>query len=181
MTGPRFAMAVDTRRCVGCNACVFACKEENGLPSGVFRDWIVTETRGRFPNLTQEIRSERCHHCSNAPCVTCCPTGASHYGYGGTVQVDPTLCTGCKACIASCPYDARTVHPDGYVEKCTFCIQRTSRGLLPACATVCPTQALTFGDLNDPTSEVSKLVASRPNRVLQPERGTHPNQFFLSR
>jgi Fe-S-cluster-containing dehydrogenase component len=63
-----------------------------------------------------EIRSERCNHCDNAPCVTCCPTGASHVEAAGkTVQVTADKCIGCKACIASCPYGARFVHPDGHV------------------------------------------------------------------
>ena len=76
MSSPRYAMVVDTKRCVGCHACVLACKSENEVPEGFCRDWIVEEVRGRFPDLTAEIRSERCNHCSHAPCVTNCPTGA---------------------------------------------------------------------------------------------------------
>jgi Fe-S-cluster-containing hydrogenase components 1 len=75
----RYAMAVDTRRCVGCSACVIACKEENALPLANFRSWVETETSGTYPNLAMEIRSERCEQCSDAPCVSNCPTGASHY------------------------------------------------------------------------------------------------------
>ena len=84
---PRYAMTVDTRRCVGCHACVYACKSENALPEKGYRDWIEVETRGRFPDLTQQIRSERCKHCEHPPCVSACPTGASHVGEGGTVLV----------------------------------------------------------------------------------------------
>ncbi len=176
----RYAMAVDTRRCVGCNACVLACKAENNLPENGFRDWIVTETKGKFPNLFQEIRSERCNHCSNAPCVSACPTGASHVGVGGIVLVDPDKCTGCKACIASCPYDARYVHEDGgYVDKCTFCVHRVEKGGQPACVEICPTRSLTFGDVNDPDSEISRLLASRKSKTLKPEAGTKPNVHFL--
>ena len=87
----RYAMAVDTRKCVGCHACVLACKAENDLPENGYRDWIVTETSGVFPDLSQEIRSERCNHCDNPPCVDCCPTGASHVSSGGTVLVDQRL------------------------------------------------------------------------------------------
>ncbi|HET9599046.1 MAG TPA: 4Fe-4S dicluster domain-containing protein [Anaeromyxobacteraceae bacterium] len=175
----RYAMAVDTRRCVGCNACVIACKTENALPEGGFRDWIAQETSGTFPALSMEIRSERCNHCSDATCVQACPTGASHVAEGGVVAVTRRKCTGCKACIASCPYGARYVHPAGYVDKCTFCLHRVRRGQRPACAETCPTRSLTFGDLSDPESAVARLVRTRRHKVLLPERGNGPNVFFL--
>jgi Fe-S-cluster-containing dehydrogenase component len=176
---PRYAMTVDTRRCVGCDACVLACKQENGIPGGSYRDWVVTETRGVFPDLTQEIRSERCNHCSEPPCVPVCPTGASHRAAGGTVTVEHGKCTGCKVCIASCPYDARFVHPQGYVDKCTFCLHRVLKGKQPACVENCPTQALIFGDRNEPASDVSKLLRLRKYKVNKPESGAKPNVFFL--
>ena len=176
----RYAMAVDTRRCVGCNACVIACKTENALPEGGFRDWVVQEVWGKFPDLSMQIRSERCNQCSDAPCVTACPTGASHVAEGGAVLVDKAKCTGCKACVAACPYGARYVHPDGHVDKCTFCLHRVTKGKLPACVETCPTRSLAFGDLSDPDSPVSRLVRSRRNKVLKPEAGNAPNVFFLS-
>ena len=180
MSTKRYGMVVDTKRCVGCNACVIACKTENEVPEEVFRDWIVVETRGVFPDLSQEIRSERCMHCTDAPCVSACPTGASHFEDGGIVMVSREKCTGCKACIASCPYEARSVHPEGFVDKCTFCLHRVTKGEQPACAATCPTKALTFGDLNDPDSEAARLLRSRKHKVLKPELGTNPNVFFLS-
>ncbi len=176
----RFAMAVDTRRCVGCNACVISCKTENAVPLGGFRDWIVQEVHGTFPDLTMQIRSERCNQCADAPCVAACPTGASHVGEGGVVLVTRRKCTGCKACIASCPYGARYVDPErGFVDKCTFCLHRVGRGQDPACVTTCPTRSLTFGDLADPASAVSHLLASRRAEVVRPEAGTRPQVFFL--
>lgn len=180
MPSPRYAMTVDTRRCVGCNGCVLACKAENGLPSRGFRDWITTETGGEYPTLHMEIRSERCNHCSHSPCTTACPTGASHVSTGGTILVAPNKCTGCKACVAACPYDARYVHPEGHVDKCTFCLHRVRRGDDPACVSNCPTHALVFGDLNDPDSAVSRLLRSRRNKTLRPELGLEPNVYFLT-
>jgi Fe-S-cluster-containing dehydrogenase component len=173
-------MAIDTRRCVGCNACVLACKAENNLPEGGYRNWITTETVGEFPHLKMEIRSERCNHCSLAPCVSACPTGASQIAEGGVVLVDPDRCTGCKACIAACPYGARYVHPDGHVDKCTFCLHRVQRGQMPACVDICPTKALVFGDINDPNSEISQLLRERDYKVNKPELGLKPNVFFLT-
>lgn len=176
----RYAMAVDSRKCVGCSACVIACKEENGLALADFRAWVASETRGTFPNLAMEIRSERCEQCGDAPCVTNCPTGASFYAEGGVVVVDRDLCTGCKACIAACPYEARYINPDGYADKCTFCLHRTAKGLQPACATTCPTRALTFGDVNDAVSDIAKLLRARQWKQINTEAGTKPNLYFLT-
>jgi Fe-S-cluster-containing dehydrogenase component len=178
-TRKRYAMTVDTRLCVGCKACVLSCKAENAVPNGFCRDWIVEEVRGEFPVLSAEIRSERCNHCSDAPCVKACPTGASHVNEGGAVLVTHGKCSGCKACIAACPYDARFVNPKGYIDKCTFCLHRVQVGVLPACVTVCPTRTLAFGDLNDPESPVAKNLSSRRWKVNHPESGAQPNLYFL--
>ena len=184
MSKKRFAMANDTRKCVGCNACVIACKTENSVPLHRFRDWVEQELVGTFPDLSMEIRSMRCNHCTNAPCVTVCPTGASWIHEDGVVLVNHNKCTGCKACMAACPYDARFLHPRGYVEKCTFCAHRslthtkTSLGAT-ACVTVCPTGSLIFGDTNDPDSDISKALKARKHKVNHPETGCDPNHYFL--
>lgn len=177
----RLGMVIDTTKCIGCSDCVVACKTENDVPAGFFRDWLTEEVRGRFPTLHLELRSERCNHCDDPPCVTCCPTGASHlHSWGGVVLVDHDACVGCKACIASCPYNARFLHPDGYADKCTFCIHRVEKGQNPACVSVCPTHCMHFGDLDDPESEVSRLLASRRSHVLHPEAGTGPRVVYLT-
>lgn len=161
--------------------CVVACKTENNVPEGYNRDWIVQAVNGTFPNLNLEIRSERCNHCENPPCVTTCPTGASHINkLGGVVLVEHDWCIGCKACLASCPYDARFIHPEGYADKCTFCIHRVEKGMQPACVSVCPTHCMYFGDLDDPQSEVSKLLNTRKNYTLLPDAGTKPKIFYLT-
>ncbi len=176
----RFGMVIDTRRCVGCMDCVVACKTENQVPEGFNRDWIVQELKGQHPTLQLEIRTERCNHCDIPPCVTCCPTGASHVSdFGKVVLVDHGKCIGCKACVASCPYGARFMHPEGYADKCTFCIHRVGKGQAPACVEVCPTHCMTFGDLDDPESEVSRLIAGNRHFVLKPDAGTRPRIFYL--
>ncbi len=176
---PRYAMAIDTKRCVGCADCVVACQTENNVPLGYCRDWIVQEMTGSFPDLFLEIRSERCNHCEDAPCVRTCPTGASHIAEGGIVLVTHEECIGCKACISSCPYDARYVHPEGYVDKCTFCIHRVREGENPACVSVCPTHAMIFGDLEDEHSEISIALRTRKHKALIPEAGTKPHVYYL--
>ena len=176
----RYGMAIDTKKCVGCSDCVVACQIENHVPVGYTRDWIVEVTDGTFPNLSLEIRSERCNHCDNTPCVRTCPTGASHIIEGGIVKVTHNECIGCGACIQSCPYDARYSHPEGYVDKCTFCDHRVNNGQDPACVSVCPTHCMYFGDLDDANSEISKLVSTRKLKTLAPEAGTKPQIFYLT-
>jgi Fe-S-cluster-containing dehydrogenase component len=172
----KFVMILDPARCVACSACVVACKTENRVPDDCFRDWVVTETHGAYPNLSMENRSERCNHCQDAPCVDNCPTGASYHRADGTVQVDRAKCTGCKNCMIACPYDARYVHPRGYVDKCTFCEHIDGS---TACANVCPTECITFGDASDVNSQVSTLLRLHQMKTLQPEQGTWPNVYYL--
>ena len=172
-------MAIDTRKCVGCSDCVVACQTENNVPVGFCRDWVVEVVDGTYPNVSIELRSERCNHCNNSPCVRCCPTGASHFEEGGIVVVNPNKCIGCGACIQSCPYDARYSHPEGYVDKCTFCIRRVKQGSDPACVSVCPTKCMYFGDLSDPNSKIVNVLKNRKYKSLAPEAGTQPQIFYL--
>ena len=176
----RYGMVIDTKKCVGCMDCVVACKTENQVPQGFDRDWIAYDTKGVYPALHMEIRSERCNHCENPPCVYCCPCAASHiHERGGVVLVYHEKCVGCKACMAACPYDARFVHPEGYVDKCTFCIHRVEKGMSPACVSVCPTHCMHFGDLEDANSEVSRLLNERRSHSLLNSAGTKPQIWYL--
>ncbi len=175
----RYAMAIDTRKCVGCSDCVVACQTENDVPNGFCRDWVKEVVDGTYPNVSIELRSERCNHCANSPCVRCCPTGASHFEEGGIVLVEHNKCIGCGACIESCPYEARYSHPDGYVDKCTFCIHRVRQGNDPACVSVCPTRCMYFGDLEDPNSKLVNVLKNRKFKSLAPEAGTQPQIFYL--
>jgi Fe-S-cluster-containing dehydrogenase component len=108
-----------------------------------------------------------------------CPTGASHYAEGGVVLVNGDRCTGCKACLAACPYDARFINSRGVAEKCTFCLHRVKEGLEPACVSTCPSRAMIFGDLEDPSSPLVRTLGVRKHRALKPEAGTKPNLFYL--
>ncbi|MBX3042176.1 MAG: 4Fe-4S dicluster domain-containing protein [Candidatus Kapabacteria bacterium] len=178
----RYGMVIDTKKCVGCMDCVAVCKTENEVPLGFDRDWIVYESKGKFPDIHMEIRTERCNHCDNPPCVYCCPCGASQKtDFGGIVLVDYDKCSGCKACIAACPYDARFIHPTEKVAmKCTFCVHRIKDGKDPACVSVCPTNCMYFGDFDDPQSEVNKLLNSRKHHSLNPAAGTKPQIYYLT-
>ncbi len=181
MSDVRYGMVIDTMTCVGCAACVIGCKTENDTPEEYSRDWIYTLLQGVYPNVRMAIESQRCNHCDNAPCVEVCPTGASHYGAGGTVQLNPEKCSGCKACIAACPYEARYIDPrSGAADKCTFCMHRIENGVpTTSCQEICPTQSIHFGNLDDPDSEVSRLLATREWYVLRPDAGTKPKHFYL--
>ena len=191
-----WVMVIDLRRCIGCQACVVACKSENNVPPGVYRTWVqVVETGSMVPNLLGSVITEAgrfspavrrsplprlCNHCDNPPCVVVCPVKATYKRADGPVVVDYNKCIGCGICIQACPYDARffsTVQETA--DKCTFCVHRLDRGLLPACVTSCVGRARVFGDLNDPDSAVSKLLAQYPTDRLLTEEGTDPQVFYI--
>jgi len=128
-----------------------------------------------------------CLHCETPACVTVCPTGASYKrAEDGIVLVDEDKCIGCKLCSWACPYGAREYSPvEGVMKKCTLCVDRIYNENLdeaerqPACVQACPSRARHFGDLGDPESEVSKLVAARGGVDLMPEFGYRPTNKYL--
>lgn len=197
----RLGMVIDLKRCIGCYGCQLACKAEHGTPPGVFRTRVMKKEMGRYPNVSLVSLPVQCNHCSDAPCVEACPTGASFVWEDGTVDVDPDKCVGCRTCMMACPYSNRyfveernyygeqgptrfeqyhAAHNQaGTVTKCNFCRDRVQAGKQPACVANCPTVARYFGDLDDPESQVSRLIKERGGFVLHAEKGTKPNVYYL--
>ena len=177
-----YAMVIQLAKCIGCQACTVACKLQNDVPEGQYRTQSpAIGPTGTYPNVHMYFEKEACQMCKNAPCVRVCPTKASHYNEAGLVLIDADKCVGCKYCITACPYKARFLNKEtGVADKCTFCYEtRVAKGEKPACVSTCVGGALHFGDLNDPGSEVAKLLAKAKKEVRKPELGTKPSVYYL--
>jgi Fe-S-cluster-containing dehydrogenase component/formate-dependent nitrite reductase membrane component NrfD len=175
----KWAKVIDHEKCIGCHACTTACKSENEVPVSVTRTYVKYVEVGEFPQVRRAFQVTRCNQCEWAPCVTACPTSAMYKREDGIVDFDKSICIGCKACIAACPYDAIFINPDDHsAEKCNFCAHRIDVGLEPACVVVCPTQAILVGDLNDSSSLVSQIVHRDVVAVRRPEKETRPKLFY---
>lgn len=175
----KWAKVIDHTKCIGCHACSTACKSENQVPLSVNRTYVKYVDVGVFPHARRAFQVTRCNQCADPPCAQACPTGAMYARADGIVDFDKTICIGCKACMAACPYDAIFINPEDHsAEKCNFCAHRIEIGLEPACVVVCPTEAILIGNLNDPTSLVSHIVGRSPVAVRRPEKETHPKLFY---
>ncbi len=182
-TPPHWAMLVDVRRCIGCQACTVGCIMENAVPEKSFRTIVSAyavktgETTGTY------VLPRLCNHCDNPPCIATCPVdGATFKREDGVVLVDSERCIGCGYCVQGCPYGARFINKrSGKADKCTFCAHRIEAGLLPACVETCVGGARVFGDLNDPGGELrQRLDAAKGEvKVLKPEMGTQPNVYYV--
>lgn len=177
----QYAMVIDVRKCIGCQACTIACKTEYEVPLGKHRSWVESVEKGNYPNVSRSFLPRLCNQCSKPQCVSVCPTGATYKRKeDGIVVVDSDVCIGCKYCMLACPYDVRFINPrTGAADKCDFCLHRVKNGLEPSCVNTCQGHARVFGDMNDPESEVSKLIAKNPVTVLRQEMGTEPNVFYI--
>lgn len=207
-TPKKLGLVIDLDTCVGCHACAVSCKEWNtgGLPAPLsdlnpygahqsgawlnrvhsFEVDIDPEANGDVAGRTVHF-PRSCLHCEDAPCVPVCPTGASYKREAdGIVLVDEDKCIGCGLCAWSCPYGAREMDPvDKVMKKCTLCVDRIynesfdEADRVPACVAACPASARHFGDLADPASDVSKLVAERGGFDLMPEQDCKPTNKYL--
>lgn len=178
-TTKRFGMIIDLKKCTGCHACSAACKAENRVPPKTFRTRVKEVETGEFPNVGLDFVKSACMHCQDAPCVRVCPTGASHLGELGLIDVTEETCVGCGYCVEACPYRARMFNKETHLpEKCTMCVHRLKEGKKPACETTCIGNAIISGDLNDPLSEASKAYA-RGAVPLSPQFKTKPSIFYI--
>jgi len=198
----RYAMCISMQHCVACGSCAMACKAENGTPPGSWWCKVYVRETGTFPTARRVNLPMQCMHCKNPACVTVCPTGASYKDNDtGLVAVEYDKCMGCKYCLLACPYNVRTYleeikpyygdkgftpfeeiayknHQAKVVEKCTFCAHRLKEGKEPACVATCPAYCRHFGDLDDPESEVSRLIRVEKYQPMMPELGTEPSIFY---
>lgn len=204
----QLGMAIDKQRCIGCHTCSVACRIENNLPIGMWWNRTITDggtdmdtPSGTFPNVDMKYYTLACQHCAMPTCFAVCPVDAIiKREEDGLVVQDNEKCIGCKLCIDACPYTGvRTFleeepayvidfavgspyaapHVKNTVDKCTLCKHRIDRGEQPACIKVCLARARTFGDIGDPESDISQLIASRTSHQLLPEKGTNPSVYFL--
>jgi tetrathionate reductase subunit B len=198
-----YAMGIHVDKCIGCGRCVDACKKENAVPDDpfFFRTWveryIITEDgevsvdspnggRDGFKSQGPDKRVLKsffvpkiCNQCEKPPCVQVCPVGATYRTKDGVVLVDADYCIGCRYCIQACPYGMRFLHPKTKTaEKCTFCYHRITKGLLPACVEVCPTQARVFGDMKSAASPIGRFKRMNKITVLKPNLNTEPKVYY---
>ncbi len=184
MSGKRFGMLIDLRKCIGCQACTVSCSVENQPPIGQFRTTVlqyeIDKDDGSAPAMVSLPRL--CNHCENPPCVPVCPVQATFQREDGVVLVDNERCVACGYCVQACPYDARFINRETQTaDKCTFCEHRLEVGLLPACVESCVGGARVIGDLLDQDSEINRLMAEHKEdiKVLKPGMGTSPRVFYI--
>lgn len=175
------AMIIDVNRCMGCQSCVIACKEQNRTPHGFFNTKITRKNHGSFPASWQGYEPDLCRHCDDAPCISACAYDATFQLANGVVAVDWTRCVGCGECVEACLYDARFLDPDNdnKADKCDFCITRLAKGLEPACVETCSAGARIFGDLAKPEGEFAtyllQLTKDKPD-----EMQNNPDKVFYT-
>jgi len=194
---------VDTTRCIGCGACVRACKTENDVPDTYFRTWVeryemnkdekirVDSPKGAIESFKQDnfelsdivkafFVPKLCNHCYDSACEQVCPVGATYHSPDGVVLIDKKHCVGCGYCVQACPYGCRYIDErKGVADKCTLCYHRIQKGEAPACVNACPRNARIFGNLKDPNSKINRILHQRRYGVLKPDLGTNPKCYYI--
>jgi Fe-S-cluster-containing dehydrogenase component len=177
----KYGMVIDIEKCTACYCCFTACKDEyweNDYPPysaaqpRFGQNWmhIIKNERGAYPCVKVAYISIPCQHCEDAPCMKAAKNGAITRGADGIVLIDPVKAKGQKQLVDACPYHAIFWNEEKQIaQKCTLCAHRLAEGKEPRCVQICPSGALKFGDLDDPNSEVSKLMASGKTEALHPE------------
>jgi molybdopterin-containing oxidoreductase family iron-sulfur binding subunit len=196
-----YGLIVNVDNCIGCMACMVACKQENLVAPD-----IVWNRVHRVENPVKRVIGYYrvgCMHCEDSPCLNVCPVKAIAKGPGGEVLVDSAKCIGCKMCLDACPYGApkfndagkisywgsyvapnekskapHQARPVGRAERCTLCTHRTIHGLVPKCVEVCPTKTLVFVDYDKPSDEVKPLLAKA--QAMTAAKGTKPRVRYIS-
>ena len=184
----KYGFAINLHRCVGCRTCTVSCKMENHVAAGLQRIRVLNPagtttydvSTGDFPNLAMDWTPVPCQHCDAPSCIAVCPVEATYKREDGIVVVDIAKCIGCGKCVDACPYGARQMDEAAEkVDKCTLCAHRLDAGLgTTMCEICCPNRAIVTGDLADPESAVSKIVAANETILLNPEAGTAPNVHY---
>lgn len=172
---------MDVRRCIGCHSCTIACKTENQVPLGVWRTHMRFYEKGLYPKVKRHFFPVICDHCEEAPCIEASENngvGSFYKSKEGIVLINykklegrtpRQIKTEVDAAIEACPLEAIYVNPlTNLPEKCTFCAHRVEKGLVPACAQSCVGKVRVFGDLSDPESAPSRLLAQNASRTLMP-------------
>lgn len=184
----KYGFAINLHRCIGCRTCTISCKMENVVAAGLQRIRVLNAAEettydvatGDYPNVKLEWTPVPCQHCDEPPCIAVCPVAATSKREDGIVVVDVDLCIGCGLCVDACPYGSRQMDETALkVDKCELCRHRLDAGIgTTMCQITCPNRAIVVGDLDDPESEVAKIVAENETKLLKPEKGTAPNVHY---
>lgn len=200
----RWGVVIDLEKCIGCKACSIVCAETYGPES----NWRTVYNLGVF-RVVDDMRISipvSCMHCMDAPCVDVCPTTASYIRPDGIVDIDYNKCVGCGYCIIGCPYQVRSISHSGKVKysgemrnheaseittKCTLCSEKIDTGMkqghipgidkeaTPECVVTCSIRAITFGNIEDPNSDIYRLLKKVKLYTINTDLHTQPSLFYI--